>query len=153
MAYRLLLGILLAAAAIALSGCGASSPAEKPFVVPPGAVTIKTLPPLLTLRGEGVPFQGKTELAQKIAGRAAAEIVVVAFGASGENANKSTLRIVWEDGAVDTIPAGTRDLVLDPRRRAKSITVLGYCFHEQRIFKDVAKKGTLNWEIRYSPVE
>ncbi len=167
---RLLIAALLAALTVSLAACGrpgggappvaadkslapASAAADKPFIVPPGAVTIKTLPPLLTLRGDAVPFQGKTELVQKLAGRAAAEIVVVAFAAGGENAHKSAIRITWEDGAVETIPPGARNLIFAPQRRAKSIAVLGYSFHERRVFKDIPKKGTLTWEIRYAPVE
>lgn len=167
---RLLIAALLAALAVSLTACGrlgggappvaadnplapAPAAADKPFIVPPGTVTIKNLPPLLTLRGDAVPFQGKTEIVQKLAGRAAAEIVVVAFAAGGENAHKSAIRITWEDGAVETVPPGARNLVFAPQRRAKSIAILGYSFHERRVFKDVPAKGTLTWEIRYAPVE
>jgi hypothetical protein len=153
--------ILFAACIIALTACGQSggelpTPASlsaKPFVVPPDAVSIKPLPPLLTLHGDEVPFEGRTEIVQRLAGNAATEIVVVAFHAAGENANRSEIRIVWEDGGVETIPPGAKNLVLAPQRRARQIIVRGYSFHERRVFKDAAKKGTLSWVIRYAPAE
>ncbi len=154
--HRLLFtGAVLAALTITLAACGrpgGEAPQAAP-VIPPGAVTIKSLPPLLNLRGEEVSFQGRTEIVQQLAGRSAAEIVIVDFRAGGENAHKSAIRIEWEDGGVETIPPGSKNLVLAPQRRAKKISVLGYSFHERRVFKDSARKGTLSWEIRYAPAE
>lgn len=152
--HRLLFaGVVLAALTIILAACGrpgGEAPQAAP-AIPPGAVTIKNLPPLLTLRGDEVPFEGRAEIVQQLAGPAVAEVVVVAFSASGENAHKSAIRIEWEDGGVETVPPGSKNLVLSPQRRAKKISVLGYSFHERRVFKDLARKGTLSWEIRYSP--
>lgn len=116
----------------------------------PGAVTIRVLPSLYVLRAQDVPFQGRVEIPVDIGGKLAREIVVVAFQAGGENAHKSTVRVVWEDGSVETIPAGAKDIAFSPQRRAKKITIHGYSFHEQRVFKDMPKKGTLSWEIRYA---
>lgn len=127
--------------------------AEAPPVLSPGSVTIKILPPLLTLRGQDVPFRGRAEFPQDLGGKLAGEIIVVSFGASGENAHKSVIKIAWEDGSVESIPAGAANLTLSPQRRARKISVQGYCFHEQRVFKDVAKKGALSWEIRYAAAE
>lgn len=154
----LLIAIILAALAVIPAGCGqiageAPAPPDKPYVVPPGAVAIKVLPPLLTLRGDAVPFRGRTEITPKLAGSMATEIVLVSFSADGENAHKSAVRITWEDGAVQTIPAGAKNLVFPAQRRAKKIAILGYSFHELRVFKDVPQRGTLSWEIRYAPVE
>ncbi|MDT8902872.1 hypothetical protein [Anaeroselena agilis] len=154
--HRLLFtGVVLAALTIILAACGRPGGETPPAApaIPPGAVTIKALPPLLTLRGDEVPFRGKTEIVQRLAGPAATEVVVVAFSASGENAHKSAIKIEWEDGGVETFPPGSKNITLSPQRRAKKISVLGYSFHERRVFKDVAKTGTLSWEIRYAPSE
>ncbi len=148
-------GVVLAALTLILAACGrpGGEALQAPPAIPPGAVTIKNLQPLLTLRGDEVPFQGRTEMVQQLAGPTAAEVVVVTFNASGENAHKSSIRIEWADGGVETIPPGSKNLVLSPQRRAKKISVLGYSFHERRVFKDLARKGTLSWEIRYAPAE
>ena len=127
--------------------------ADPPPASSPGVVTIRVLPSLYVLRGQDVPFQGRVEIPLDIGGRLVREIVVVAVQAGGENAHKSSVRIVWEDGSVENIPAGAKDIVFPPQRRAKKITVHGYSFHEQRVFKDVPKKGTLFWEIRYAVAE
>ena len=152
---QLFTGAVLVALTIILAACGrpgGEAPQAAP-AIPPGAVIIKSLPPILTLHGDEVPFQGRTEIVQQLAAPAAAEIVVVAFRASGENAHKSAIRIEWVDGGVETFPPGSKNIVLSPQRRAKKISVLGYSFHERRVFKDAARKGTLSWEIRYAPAE
>lgn len=120
--------------------------------VPSDAVTIKTLPPLYTLSGVNVPFEGRAEFPLKITGRLAKELYIIAFQATGENAQKSVLRITWEDGSQEWIPPGVKDIQLAPDRKAKQITVIGYSMHERRVFKDSPQKGTLSWEVRYSPV-
>jgi hypothetical protein len=126
-----------------------SQPHQAP--IPPGTVVIQELPPLITLVGTEVPFEGKVELPQPLAGSLAAELTVVRFYASGENANKSVIKLVWEDGSIELIPAGTVNLKLAPDRRAKQISIVGYCMNERRVFKDQPRKGQLTWEIRYSP--
>lgn len=131
-------------------GAGGNLP---PTIVPPGTVTIQSLPPLLTLAGSGVPFEGKIEIPQPLAGQFARELVIVSFQATGENAHKSTVKIIWEDGSVDLIPAGISERKFAPERRAKQISIIGYCFHERRVFHDLPRKGILSWEIRYAPVE
>lgn len=117
------------------------------------AVQIKVLPPLLRAAGEAVPFEGTVELPLKIAGDYAQELYIVSFAAQGENAHKSALKIVWADGSQEVIPAGARDIRFTPERRAKEISLVGYCMHERRIFKDLPRKGTMSWELRYAPVQ
>jgi hypothetical protein len=121
--------------------------------VPPGTVIIKVLPPLLTLGGFEVPFEGKKEIPQTLASPLAKEVVVVNFQATGENAQKSVIKIVWEDGSIETVPPGTVNKRLSPEKRAKQISIVGYAMHERQIFRDSARKGTISWDIRYVPVE
>ncbi|MGL5514077.1 MAG: hypothetical protein ACRDBM_12680 [Sporomusa sp.] len=116
-------------------------------------VTITPLPSLRVLYGIEVPFKGKVELKQTIAGRAARNITVVSFQATGEHAEKSVIKIVWENGEIEHISPGTQDKQFSPERRAVEIVVLGYSMRERAIFKDSARNGTLTWEIRYEPVD
>jgi hypothetical protein len=117
------------------------------------AVTITPLKPLQFMRGDDVPFEGKVELRQVIVGRFAKNLDIVNFQATGEHAEKSVLRIVWENGEVEKIYPGTKGRKLLPEKRAKEITIIGYSMYERRIFKDSSRKGSLTWEIRYEPVE
>ncbi len=119
--------------------------------VPSNIVSITTLPPLLILSGTDVPFEGKVELRQTIAGRAAQNISIVNFQASGEHSEKSIIKILWENGEVEKVYPGTKDKKFPPDRRAVEISVLGYSMYERRIFQDARRKGTLTWEIRYEP--
>lgn len=118
--------------------------------IPFDAVTIT---PLRVVYGKDVPFEGKVELRQAIAGNFAKKIIVVNFQASGEHADKSKINIVWENGEVETIYPGTKDRVFPPEKRATQITVVGYSVHERRIFQDSNRKGNLSWEIHYEPME
>jgi hypothetical protein len=121
--------------------------------IPPGTVLIDALPTYRTLNGINVSFKGKESFEQPIAGRAAKDIIIVSFKAMGENAGKSTINILWEDGTVERIPAGTMNRRLPSERVAKQITIQGYCVHERKIFRDSSRTGTLNWEIHYQAVE
>ncbi len=121
--------------------------------VPTDRVTITPLPSLRIIHGIEVPFEGRVELRQTIAGRAARDVSVVSFQATGENAGKSEIRIVWENGEIETIHPGVQNTRFSPDKRAVEIIVIGYSMHERRIFKDSSRKGTLTWEIRYEPVE
>ena len=121
--------------------------------VPTDRVTITPLPSLRIIHGIEVPFEGRIELRQAIAGRAARDVSVVSFQATGENAGKSEIRIVWENGETESIRPGAQNMVFSPDKRAVEIIVIGYSMHERRIFKDSNRKGTLTWEIRYEPVE
>lgn len=116
------------------------------------AVTIKTLPSLLIMHGTDVAFEGKVELLQPIGGRFAQDIIITNFQATGENAKKSFIKIVWENGEVEKIYPGTKDKQF-LGKRAVEISIVGYSVHERRIFKDSDRKGTLTWEIRYQPIE
>lgn len=116
-------------------------------------VTITPLPTLRIIRGNQVPFEGKTELRQVFAGRAGRDITIVNFQATGEHADKSAIKIVWENGEVEKIAPGTTNKSFSPDRRAVEVVVIGYSMHEQRIFRDTSRKGTLTWEIRYEPVD
>lgn len=116
-------------------------------------VTITPLPMLRIIRGNEVPFEGKVELRQVFAGRAAREITIVNFQATGEHADKSAIKIVWENGEVEKIAPGAKSKSFSPDRRAVEIVVMGYSMHEQRIFRDTSRKGTLTWEIRYEPID
>jgi hypothetical protein len=118
--------------------------------IPFDAVTIT---PLRVMRGTEVPFEGKVELRQAIAGNFAKKIIVDNFQATGEHADRSMLKIVWENGEVETIYPGTKDRVFPPEKRATQITISGYSVHERRIFKDSSRKGNLTWEIHYEPME
>jgi hypothetical protein len=118
--------------------------------IPFDAVTIT---PLRIIYGTEVPFEGKVELRQAIAGNFAKKLIVVNFQAAGEHADKSRINIVWENGEVETIYPGTKDRVFPPEKRATQITVIGYSVHERRIFKDSNRKGNLTWEIHYEPME
>ncbi|BBB91968.1 MAG TPA: hypothetical protein PKA28_06175 [Methylomusa anaerophila] len=129
------------------------SPNPADINIPPDAVTITPLPSLRILQGDKVSFEGKKELRQVIAGRLAQGLVVVNFQATGEHAEKSAIRIVWENGEVEMIYPGTIDRKLMPEKRAKEITILGYSMNERRVFQDLPRKGSLTWEIRYQPVE
>lgn len=115
-------------------------------------ITITPLPTLRIIRGMEVPFTGKAELRQAIAGRAARNLAIVNFQATGEHAEKSFIKIVWENGEVDTVyPGQAKQFAED--RRAVEIVIQGYSMHERRIFRDSSRQGTLTWEIRYEPVE
>ncbi len=121
--------------------------------IPSDAVTIIPLPSLQVIRGNEVPFEGKKEFRQAIAGRFAQNIVIANFQATGEHAEKSVIRIVWENGEVENIPPGTRNKKFSAGKRAVAISVLGYSMHERRIFRDSSSKGMLTWEIRCEPVD
>ncbi|CQR72851.1 hypothetical protein SOV_02350 [Sporomusa ovata DSM 2662] len=115
-------------------------------------VTITPLPALRIVRGTEVPFEGKIELRQAIAGQAAQDITIVNFQATGEHADKSVIMIVWENGEVEKVYPGTKNKKFSPGRRAVKISVIGYSMHERPIFRDASRKGTLTWEIHYEPV-
>lgn len=119
----------------------------------PNTVSITPLPSLRVLYGLEVPFEGKIELRQAIAGRAGRNLVVVNFQATGEHAEKSAIKVVWENGEVEMLSPGTQDKQFAPERRAVEIVVLGYSMRERRVFQDSARKGSLTWEIRYEPVD
>lgn len=116
-------------------------------------ITITPLPSLRIIRGSEVPFEGNIELRQAIAGRFAQNLAVVNFQATGEHAEKSAIKIVWENGEIEKVYPGTKDKKFAPERRASAISVVGYSMHERRIFGDSSRKGTLTWEIRYEPIE
>lgn len=116
-------------------------------------VTITPLPTLRIIRGNQVPFEGKVELRQAFAGRAGRDITIVNFQAAGEHADKSLIKIVWENGEVEKLPPGTVNKTFSPDRRAVEISVIGYSMHERPIFRDSSRKGTLTWEIRYEPID
>lgn len=118
--------------------------------IPFDAVTIT---PLRVIYGTKVPFEGKVQLRQAIAGNFAKKLIVVNFQAAGEHADKSKINIVWENGEVETIYPGTKDRIFPPEKRATQITVTGYSVHERPIFKDSNRKGNLTWEIHYEPME
>jgi len=112
-----------------------------------------TITPLRVIRGTEVPFEGRVELRQAIAGNFAKKMIIVNFQAAGEHADRSMIRIVWENGEVETVYPGTRDRVFPPEKRATQITIIGYSVHERRIFQDSNRKGNLTWEIHYEPME
>ena len=116
-------------------------------------VTITPLPSLRIIRGNQVPFEGKVELRQVFAGRAGRDITIVNFRATGEHADKSLIKIVWENGEVEKIAPGTVNKSFSPDRRAVEIVVIGYSMYEHPIFRDTKRKGTLTWEIRYEPID
>ncbi len=116
-------------------------------------VTITPLPSLRIIRGTEVSFEGKTELRQAIAGRAARNLTVVSFQATGEHADKSFIKIVWENGETDKVYPDTPEKKFAEDRRAVEISITGYSMHERRILRDSSRPGTLTWEIRYEPVE
>jgi hypothetical protein len=120
---------------------------------PSDAVTIIPLPSFRIITGNQVPFEGKVELRQAIAGHFAKNLVVVNFQASGEHAEKSMIKIVWENGEIEKIYPGTRERIFLPDKRAAEIIIVGYSMNERKIFRDTPHKGILNWEIRYEPVE
>ncbi|TWH46879.1 hypothetical protein [Sporomusa sp. KB1] len=115
-------------------------------------VTITPLPSLRIVRGTEVPFEGKIELQQAIAGQAAQDVAIVNFQATGEHADKSVIMIVWENGEVEKVYPGTKNKKFSPDRRAVKILVIGYSMHERNIFRDASRKGMLTWEIHYEPV-
>lgn len=117
------------------------------------AVSINSLPSYRALNGINVSFIGEKKYPQPIAGRYAKSIIINNFRAAGEHAHKSAILITWENDSVEAIPAGATGLQLPPDKRAKDITIQGYSMHERRIFHDSARKGVLNWEILYEPVE
>lgn len=120
--------------------------------VPPGTVLIKPLEPLRILAGTDVPFRGKKEFPQVIAGKYACYLIVDNFQATGENANKSVIKITWEDGTTDVVPAGTVDRHFNPEKRAAQIVISGYSMHERKVFPDTSQPGTLTWRVLYEPV-
>lgn len=124
------------------NGLSNTTPAEK-------HVVIQSLPPLYILSGDKVAFEGKTEIPQPINGTYAEKITIINFAATGENAHKSAIKIIWEDGTVQLIPAGNSNMTLTPSKRAKAIIIVGYSMHERKIFKDSARSGNLTWDIRY----
>lgn len=141
---------------LVFTGMEKSAPPEQKSAdttVPADIINITPLPPLLILSGTEVPFEGKVELRQAIAGKAAQNISIVNFQATGEQAQKSSISIVWENGEVETIYPGTKDKQFSPERRAVEISVTGYSMRERRIFQDSRRKGTLTWEIRYEPFQ
>ncbi|CUH96512.1 putative membrane protein [Propionispora sp. 2/2-37] len=119
----------------------------------PNAVTVIPLPSLRILSGNHVAFEGTAAFTQSLNGRFAKNLSIIAFEADGEHADKSMIKIVWENGETDMIPPGSKNKTFAPERRAISITVVGYSMHERRIFKDSSRPGTLTWEIHYEPVE
>ncbi|MBP2650420.1 MAG: hypothetical protein H6Q74_1245 [Firmicutes bacterium] len=120
--------------------------------IPSDTVNIKVLPPRMTLSGKKVVFSGKKTIPQTFVDQLAQEIEIVNFEAEGENAKKSAIKIVWEDGGVDMVSPGTKTLRFSPARRAKEISIIGYSMHEHKIFRDSPQPGTLSWEIRYVAV-
>lgn len=121
--------------------------------IPSDAVTITPLPTLRIIRGDKVAFEGQTELKQAIGGIFAQELTIVNFQATGENAEKSYIKIMWENGEIEKLYPGTANKKFAADRRASEITVVGYSVHERRIFKNSSRPGTLTWELRYDPVE
>lgn len=121
--------------------------------IPTDAVTITPLPTLRIIRGDKVAFEGQTELKQTIGGIFAQELTIVNFQATGENSDKSYIKIVWENGEIEKLYPGTTNKKFAADRRAAEITVAGYSVHERRLFKNSNRPGTLTWEIRYDPVE
>jgi hypothetical protein len=121
--------------------------------IPPGTVIIEPLPTYRTLNGINVSFKGEADFQQVIAGRYAQDIRIISFRATGENAEKSSIIIEWEDGTTEIVHAGVSGQNLGAEKRAKQIIVKGYSMHERKVFRDSAKSGTLNWEIHYQPIE
>jgi hypothetical protein len=136
---------------------GSKNTSSPSLIAPPVETAIPfdavTITPLRVISGNQVPFEGKVELRQAIAGNFAKKIIIVNFQASGEHADKSIVRIAWENGEVETVYPGTRDRVFPPEKRATQITIIGYSVHERRIFQDSNRKGNLTWEIHYEPME
>jgi hypothetical protein len=132
-------------------------PGQSPILttnsIPPGTVIIEPLPTYRTFNGINVSFKGKADFQQVIAGRYAQDIRIISFRATGENAEKSSISIVWEDGTTEIVPAGVSERNLGAKKRAKQIIIRGYSMHERKVFQDSAKSGTLNWEIHYQPIE
>lgn len=126
---------------------------EVATVIPSDAVTITLLPSFRILSGNKIPFEGKVELRQVIDGHFAQNLVVVNFEAFGEHAEKSIIKIVWENGEIEKVYPGTKDRILLPGKRATEIIIAGYSMNERHIFRDSPRRGSLNWEIRYDPVE
>lgn len=126
---------------------------ETTLAISEDTVSITSLPSYRTLSGINVIFRGKERYAQNIAGRYAQNITITSFRASGENAYKSAVIIIWEDGSIEVVPAGTANLRLSPEKKAKEIIIQGYSVHERKVFRDSARDGVLDWEIIYEPVE
>ena len=149
--------ILLASGYLLFSNNGIklNQPPTKPVnpTIPSDAVIIKSLPPLIILRGTDVAFEGKAEFKQTISGRFAQNIVITNFQATGSNADKSMIKIVWENGQIEKIYPGTKDKRILSNQRAVEISILGYSVYERKFFKDSSRKGSLTWEIRYEPVD
>lgn len=149
--------VLAGAAYLLLTGTGKHAPVPENSLTDAEDiaknVTITPLPSLRIIRGTAVPFEGKIELRQAIAGRAARDITIVSFQAVGEHADKSVIKIVWENGEIEMVSPGTNNKRFSPERRAVEMVVMGYSMHERRVFKDSSRKGTLTWEIRYEPVD
>lgn len=122
-------------------------------VTAPNIMTVTPLPPLRVLFGQSVPFEGSAVFPQAIAGHFAQNLRIVSFQATGEHAEKSLIKIVWENGQTDTVSPGTANQVFPPSRRAVEITVTGYSMHERKLFKDSRRPGTLSWEIQYEAGE
>lgn len=122
-------------------------------VATPKIMTVTPLPTLRILYGQSVPFEGSAAFPQAIADRFAQNLHIVSFQATGEHAEKSLIKIVWENGQTDTVSPGTVNLVFPPGRRAVEITVTGYSMHERKLFKDSRRPGTLSWEIQYEAGE
>lgn len=116
------------------------------------SVTIMPLPHHLALSGVNVEFKGKQDIPLKLEGAYGRSLRIVSFQATGENAHKSRMKIVWKDGATEVIAPGVVDVRFAEDRLVKSIIISGYSMRERKIFKDSSRPGVLNWEIRYEPV-
>lgn len=138
------------------AGPSARTPAAEtppPQVTAQNIMTVTPLPTLRVLYGQSVPFEGSAAFPQTIAGRFAQNLRIVNFQATGEHAEKSLIKIVWENGQTDTVSPGTVNQTFPPGRRAVEITVTGYSIHERKIFKNSRRPGTLSWEIQYEAGE
>jgi len=130
-----------------------STPMPKGLVIAPDTVVIDRLPSYITLSGINVDFKGRGKFPQIISTRLAKNVLITSFRATGENAQKSSIKIIWEDGTSETVPAGISNRQFPPEKLAKEIIVFGYSVHERKVFHDTAEPGMLNWEILYEPVE
>lgn len=122
------------------------------LVYPPDTVKIEALPSLEIAAGVAT-FEGKKELPLKISGNYAKNITIVSFKASGDNAHKSAIKVIWMDGSTETIAPGTSNLALTPGKFAKQIIIAGYSVYERKIFKDSSRRGTVEWDIRYEKAD
>lgn len=130
-----------------------STPSPTTLAISPDTVVIDRLPSYRTLSGINIAFKGKEKFPQTISTRLAKNLLITSFRATGENAHKSSIRITWDDGTFETVPAGISNRQFPAEKRAKEIVVFGYSVHERQVFHDSSKPGVLNWEIFYEPVE